>query len=106
MDGVCLDNASSIKGAIVNFYTELYREDMPRRPFFEGLSYGTISDEDASDLLKEFSEEEVWKAIINLARRKLFRSRWFQYCLVPTLLEYCQWRGYGFIFGVPLQRCF
>jgi len=59
VDGVCLDDVSSMKGAIVNFYSELYREDQPRRPFFEGLSYDTISDEDASDLLKEFWEEEV-----------------------------------------------
>ena len=70
MDGMSLDDASSIEGAIVNFHTEFYHEDLPRRPFFEGLSYDTIPDKDASDLLKEFSEEEVWKAIINLGKEK------------------------------------
>jgi len=59
VDGECLDDAPSIKGAIVHFYTNLLHEDLPRRPFFEGLSYDTISDEDASDLLMDFSEEEV-----------------------------------------------
>ena len=34
------------------------------------VSYDTISDEDASDPLKEFSKEEVWKTIINLSREK------------------------------------
>jgi len=45
---VHLDDVSLMKGAIVNFYSELYCEDLPGRPFFEGLSYDTISDEDAS----------------------------------------------------------
>ena len=31
---VCLDDVSSMKGAIVNFYSELYREQQPGRPFF------------------------------------------------------------------------
>ena len=31
----------------------------------------SISDDDACDLLKEFSEEEVWKAINDLGKRKL-----------------------------------
>ena len=56
MDGECLDDPPLIKGAIVNFYTNLLHEDLPRRPFFEGLSFDTISDEDASDLLMDFAE--------------------------------------------------
>ena len=56
---VCFDDISSMKGVIVNFYNELYRKDHPRRPFLKGLSYDSISDDDACDLLKEFSEEEV-----------------------------------------------
>ena len=53
---------------------------------FSRLSYDTISDEDASNLLKEFSEEEVWKAISNLGKEKapapdgfniaFFQHRW------------------------------
>jgi len=34
--------------------------------FLEGLIYDFISDDDAYDLLREFSEEEVWKAINDL----------------------------------------
>ena len=85
VDGVCVDDVSLMKGAIVNFYSELCREDLPGRPFFKGLSYDTILDGDASDLLKEFSEEEVWKAIINLGKEKApgpdgFNITFFQHC--------------------------
>ena len=59
MDGVSFNGCSSVKEAIVNFYKTLYEEDHPRRPFLEGLIYDSISDDDACDLLKEFSEEEV-----------------------------------------------
>jgi len=32
--------------------------------------YDSISDDDACDLLNEFSEEEVWKAINNFGKEK------------------------------------
>ena len=83
VDGECLDDPPLIKGAIVNFYTNLLHEDLPRRPFFEGLSFDTISDEDA--FLMDFSEEEVWKTISNLGKEKApgpdgFNIAFFQHC--------------------------
>jgi len=85
VDGECLDDAHSIKGAVVSYFTELFHEDLPRRPFFEGLSYDTILDEDASNLLMDFSEDEVWQAITNLGEEKApgpdgFNIAFFQHC--------------------------
>jgi len=61
---------SSIKGAIVQFYEKLYHENFSSRPFLEEISYSSISLEDAGKLKKEFSEEEVWKAINDLGKEK------------------------------------
>jgi len=106
VDGVCFNDISSVKGAIVNFYNELYHEDYPRRPFLGGLSYDFISHDDACDLLKEFSEEEVWKAISDLGKERKLRPLISQYPFLPTLLENCQGGCYGFIFGVAPHRHF
>jgi len=59
VDGVSFDTSSSVKEAIVNFLKKLYEEDHPRRPLLEGIVYNSISNDDAWDLLREFSEEEV-----------------------------------------------
>ena len=59
VDGVSFNDNSSAKGVIFNFYNKLYHEDHPRKPFIEGIVYDSISDDDACDLLKKFSEEEV-----------------------------------------------
>jgi len=61
---------SSLKGAIVQFYEKLYHENSSYRSFLEGISYSSISLEDARELKKEFSEEEVWKAINDLGEEK------------------------------------
>jgi len=52
---------SYVKGAMVHFYEKLYHENFPSRPFLEGISYSSISLEDAIELEKDFSEEEIWK---------------------------------------------
>ena len=57
-----------MKEAIVNFYKKLYEEDHPRDRSSKG--YDSISDDDACDLLGEFSEEEVLKAINDLGKEK------------------------------------
>ena len=59
VDGASFDDNSSMKEAIVNFYKKLYEEDHPSRPFLGGLVFDSISEDDACDLLREFSEEEV-----------------------------------------------
>jgi len=42
---VCFNDISSVKGAIVNFYNKVYREDHPGKPLLKGLSYDSISDD-------------------------------------------------------------
>ena len=54
---------SSMKGVIIHFYEKLYHEKFPSRLFLEGISYSCISLEDAWELEKDFSKEEIWKAI-------------------------------------------
>jgi len=43
VDGACFNDTSSMKGAIINFYEKLYREDNAGRPFLKGISYDSIS---------------------------------------------------------------
>jgi len=85
VDGVSFDDSSSMKEAIVYFYKKLYEEYHPRRPFLEELVYDSISDDDACVLLREFSEEEVWKPINDLGKEKVsgpdgFNIAFFQHC--------------------------
>ena len=70
MDGASFDDNSSMKEPIVNFYKQLYEEDHPSRPFLGGLVFDSISKDDSCDLLREFSEEEVWRAINELGKEK------------------------------------
>ena len=70
VEGELHGDASSAKDAIVLFYEKLYHEDASSRPFLEGISYNSIDEEDALELVKEFSEEEVWKAINELGKDK------------------------------------
>ena len=66
---VCFNDISSVKGAIVNFYNKVYREDHPGKPLLKGLSYDSISDDNGWDL-EEFSEEEISKAVNDLGKEK------------------------------------
>ena len=65
---VSFADAASVKNAIVQFYDHLYHEDQPFRPFLGGIAFNSISLEGARDLVKEFTEDEVWKAITDLGK--------------------------------------
>jgi len=69
-DGECFADAASVKNAIVLFYDHLYHEDQPSRPFLGSIAFNSISLEDARDLVKDFTEHEVWKAITDLGKDK------------------------------------
>ena len=85
VEGELHSDASSVKDAILQLYEKLYHEEVSSRPFLEGLSYDSIDEEDASELVKEFSEEEVWKAVNDLGKDKApgpdgFNIAFFQHC--------------------------
>jgi len=76
---------SLVKEAIVLFHEKLYQEVVSSRPFLEGTSYNSIDEEDPSELVKEFFEEEVWKAINDLGKDKArgldgFNIAFFEHC--------------------------
>ena len=52
VEGESYGDVSSVKDAIVHFYKKLYQEDVAARPFLEGISYNSIGEEDASELVK------------------------------------------------------
>jgi len=70
VEGELLGDVASVKDAIVHFYAKLYHEEVSSRPFLEGISYNSIDEEAASEVVREFSEEEVWKAINELGKDK------------------------------------
>jgi len=57
------------KNAIAHFYGNLYHEDPPSRPFLDG-AFASISHDDARDLEKDFTENEVQNAITDLRNEK------------------------------------
>jgi len=76
---------TKLKEAIFNFYEKLYYEDHLGRPFLEGICHDSIFVAEACDLLKEFLEEEVWKAINDLGKEQAlgpdgFNISFFQHC--------------------------
>ena len=61
---------SRSKNAIVHFYQNLYHEDRPSRLFLDGTAFVSISLDDDRDLEKDFREDEVWNAIIDVGNKK------------------------------------
>jgi len=87
-------DAASARNAIVNFYENLYHEDQPSRFFLDGIAFASISPEDASDLVKDFTEDEVWNAISELGNEKAPGSDGFNTTFFSALLVYCQGGDY------------
>jgi len=74
-----------MKNAIVHFYENLLHDDHQQRPLIDGISYDTISMEEALELEKELSEEEARSAINELGKDKAlgpggFNIAFFQSC--------------------------
>ena len=88
VDNQVLDEDSTLKGAIVHYYEKLYREEYPVWPFLDGIFHNFVGIDDALDLERHFSQEEVWTAINNSV-----------VLILPflALLEYCYRGRYGFV---------
>ena len=85
MNGQVNGEESLTKNAIVHFYENVLHDDHHMRPLLDGIFYDTISMEDALDLDKDFSEEEVRSAINDLSKEKTpgpdgFNIAFFQRC--------------------------
>ena len=89
VDGVLCDDAAALANdTIVHFYENLYHEDQPSRIFLDGIAFASISLDDARDLEKDFTEDEVWNAITHLGNKKAPGTNSF------NLLVYCQGGDY------------
>uniref|UniRef100_A0A2N9HE33 Uncharacterized protein n=1 Tax=Fagus sylvatica TaxID=28930 RepID=A0A2N9HE33_FAGSY len=58
--------AKAIKAEISGFYRQLYIEDTTYRPSLDGLSFSSISPEEASWLERPFEEEEISQVVRNM----------------------------------------
>jgi len=87
--------SSSIQDAIVHFYVDPYSKDHQSQPFLKGIVYDSIGLDDALELEKDFSKEEVWEAINDSGKYKAPRRRSLQHCFLPTLLEFGDGGNYG-----------
>ena len=59
-----------IASEISSFYTQLFTEDLPSRPFIKDLDWCLISLDKTSWLERPFGEEEIRKAVFSLGRDK------------------------------------
>ena len=64
------DEPFGVKSAIVHFYENFPQEDQPSRPFLDGIPVASISLDEARDLEKVFTEDEIWNAITELGNKK------------------------------------
>jgi len=70
VDGKLYVDAALVNNAIVHFYENLYHEDQPSRIFLDGITFASISLDDARDLENDFIEDEDWNAITELGNEK------------------------------------
>ena len=54
---------ADIKAQIIEFYTNLYSEDVGRRPLLDGLYFSLISSDEAGWLERPFEEEENFQVV-------------------------------------------
>ncbi len=66
INGVLSTDQDAIKAEISGFYWHLYIEDTSCRPFLDGLSFSSISPEEASWLERPFEEEKIRKVVSNM----------------------------------------
>uniref|UniRef100_A0A2N9IM68 30S ribosomal protein S13, chloroplastic n=1 Tax=Fagus sylvatica TaxID=28930 RepID=A0A2N9IM68_FAGSY len=66
INGVLTTDQEAIKAEISGFYQHLYIEDTTWRPLLDGLSFSSISPEEASWLERPFEEEEICKVVSNM----------------------------------------
>lgn len=63
-------NTSQISNHVHSFFKDLYSEPVFNRPSFGGLGLKKITEEEASYLERDFSEEEIKAALTSLAADK------------------------------------
>ena len=69
-NGTLTTDLGIIKTQIVDFYTNLYKEEEQWRPRIDGLEFPTISDTEQQLMERIFTEEEVFAAIKSLGQEK------------------------------------
>ncbi|XP_026384529.1 uncharacterized protein LOC113280094 [Papaver somniferum] len=70
INGALTSDKTIIKEEIVSYYQGLFEEDSFSRPQLDGLTFPSISHEDANKLEIKFTEEEVHMALAELAQEK------------------------------------
>ncbi|CAN1129256.1 hypothetical protein LINPERHAP2_LOCUS5114 [Linum perenne] len=70
IDGVLFEEYDVLASAIVHFYSSLYLEQEVSRPFPQFEGFRRISEEVAEDLVKPFSEGEIWEVLRKCAGDK------------------------------------
>ncbi|XP_016511376.1 uncharacterized protein LOC107828553 [Nicotiana tabacum] len=70
VDGVRIEGEKEVKGAIVGFYENLYKEEVSWRPTLEGIEFNHIGEGDSEWLERAFVEEEVHEAVTSCAGDK------------------------------------
>ncbi|XP_075088362.1 uncharacterized protein LOC142170364 [Nicotiana tabacum] len=63
VDGVKIEGEEEVKGAIVGFYENLYKEEVSWRPTLGGIGFNHIGEGDSEWLERAFEEKEVHKAV-------------------------------------------
>uniref|UniRef100_A0A2N9EX59 Reverse transcriptase domain-containing protein n=1 Tax=Fagus sylvatica TaxID=28930 RepID=A0A2N9EX59_FAGSY len=63
INGELSSNLADIKAQIIEFYKNLYSEDVGRRPLLDGLHFSSISSDEAGWLERPFEEEEIFQAV-------------------------------------------
>ncbi|CAN0913362.1 Transposon TX1 uncharacterized 149 kDa protein [Linum grandiflorum] len=65
VDGVTFEGQTLLSQAIVGFYVRLYTEDLQLRPFSTNLIRRSINGEQGDVLIRQFTIDEVERAVMN-----------------------------------------
>ncbi|XP_026378701.1 uncharacterized protein LOC113273153 [Papaver somniferum] len=66
IDGELTDDRHKIKSNIINHFENLFKENCPYRPFIDDLEFVHISEDEATSIERDISEDEVIDAIKEL----------------------------------------
>jgi hypothetical protein len=85
IDGTLTTDQIAIGEGLVNFYNNLFFDEALRRPLLDDLPFSSIDEEDGLVLDRQFTEEEVWGVVKEMAGDKAPRPNgytmaFFQEC--------------------------
>lgn len=87
IEGEKISSPTRIKKEAVKFFKEIFREEHMERPVFEGLQFNKLSQDQAENLIKPFSNDEIDEAMASCDSDKAPGPDGFNFKFVKSAWE-------------------